>query len=236
MNREYSRWVSRSLGRTMEFLWFGDAGLPVILFPTSLGRFYQYEDFGLVGSLAGKVETGEIQLVCVDSIDAESWFNKSAPPSGRAERHNQYDQYLHEEMIPYVLNRTQQSDLTVFGASLGAYHAANFAARYPEVVRKAVLFSGVYDIHQFLDAFWNDTCYFHCPTAYIPNMDESWTRRLSSVTWIIATGEHDSLVQDNRGFSELLWSKGIPNYSEIWPGVFGHDWPWWNEHLVRFLP
>jgi len=67
-------------------------------------------------------------------------------------------------------------------------------------------------------------------------MDASWTARLARVEWIIATGEHDSLVEDNRRFAALLSSKGIPNHAEFWPGVFGHDWPWWKENLRRFLP
>jgi esterase/lipase superfamily enzyme len=33
----------------------------------------------------------------------------------------------------------------------------------------------------------------------------------------------------------MLWAKGIPNHLEIWPGQFGHDWPWWREHLRRFV-
>ena len=49
-----------------------------------------------------------------------------------------------------------------------------------------------------------------------------------------ATGEFDSLVNDNRNFSALLSSRGVPNRCEIWPGVFGHDWPWWNENVRRF--
>ncbi|HYK88686.1 MAG TPA: alpha/beta hydrolase-fold protein [Acidobacteriota bacterium] len=236
MNRDYGAWTSPSLQRTMEYLWFGNAGRPVLMFPTSMGRFYQLEDFNLVNSLSGKVDAQEIQLICVDSVDEESWYNKRIGPVDRAQRHEQYDQYLRNEMIPFVRHRSARDDLAVFGASFGAYHAANVAGRYPDLVRKAILFSGIYDIHRFLDGYWDDRCYFHCPVAYIPNMDACWSGRLSQVSWIIATGEYDSLVQDNRQFSSLLSSKGIPNYAEFWPGVFGHDWVWWKENLVRFLP
>ncbi len=208
----------------------------MIVFPTSMGRFYQNEDFGLIGALEDKVDAGQIQFVCVDSVDEESWYNQNTHPANRVRRHDQYDQYLRHEILPYIHNRAHRDDLAVFGASFGAYHAANLAARYPELVRKAILFSGLYDIHRYLDGYWDDICYFHCPTAYIPNMDASWTSRLAQIAWIIATGEHDSLVQDNRGFSELLGSKRIPNHAEFWPGVFGHDWPWWKENLRRFLP
>lgn len=220
----------------MELLCFGHAGRPVLAFPTSMGRFYQYEDFNLVGALAGKVDAGEIRIICLDTVDEESWYNSSSHPAQRAKRQDQYDRYVEQEVVPYVRHRTGRGDLAVFGASFGAYHAANVAGRHPDMVAKAILFSGLYDIHRYLDGYWDDTCYFHCPTAYIPNMDESWTCRLARVHWVIATGEFDTLAEDNRRFSEILWSKGIPNHAEFWPGVFGHDWPWWRENLPRFLP
>ncbi|HEX8172067.1 MAG TPA: alpha/beta hydrolase-fold protein [Thermoanaerobaculia bacterium] len=235
MFRDYFQWYSPSLGRVMEALWFGKFGRPVMLFPTSSGRYYENEDFGLAGSLADKVDAGEIQLVLVESVNDESWYNKGVHPAVRAARHVQYDNYLRHEMVPYIYNRAQRGDLAVYGASFGAYHAANFAARYPDVVSRAVLFSGVYDIRSFVDGYRDDNCYFHSPVAYIANMDAEWAGKLSRVEWVIATGEHDSLVQNNREFSSLLWSKGIPNHLEIWPGVFGHDWPWWREHLRRFV-
>ena len=139
------------------------------------------------------------------------------------------------ELVPYIHNRAQRGDLVVYGASFGAYHASNFAGRYPDIVSRAICFSGVYDIHSFTDGHWDDNCYFNCPVSYIANMNADLVGKLSRVNWVIATGEHDSLVQQNRDFSALLWSKGIPNHLEIWPGQFGHDWPWWREHLRRFV-
>ena len=235
MYREYGKWWSQSLGREMEYLWFGQFGRPVVLFPTSAGRFFENEDLHLADSLADKVENGEIQLVLVDTVNNESWYNKGVHPAVRAARHVQYDSYLRNELVPYIFNRAQRGDLAVYGASFGAYHAANFASRYPDVVSRAICFSGIYDIHSFLDGYWDETCYFHCPTASIPNMDGEWAGKLSRIGWVIATGEHDTLVQKNRDFSALLGSKGIPSYLEIWPGVFGHDWPWWRENLRRFV-
>lgn len=235
MYREYVKWWSPSLGREMEFLWFGKFGRPVLLFPTSSGSYKENEDFHLTGSLEDKVNNGEIQLISVDAVNNESWYNKNVHPAVRAARHAQYDQYLRHELVPYIFNRAQRGDLVVYGASFGAYHASNFATRYPDVVSRAICFSGVYDIHSFLDGYWDDNCYFNCPVSNIPNMDAEWAGKLARVNWVIATGENDSLVQQNRDFSILLWAKGIPNHLEIWPGQFGHDWPWWREHLRRFV-
>lgn len=235
MYREHVRWYSPSLGRDMEYLWFGKFGRPVILFPTSAGRYYENEDFKLAASLSDKVNAGDIQLILPDTVNDESWYNKSVHPAIRAARHAQYDSYLRNELVPYIHNRAQRGDLVVYGASFGAYHASNFAARYPDVVSRAICLSGVYDIHSFTDGYWDDNCYFHCPVSYIPNMDNELAGKLARVGWVIATGEHDSLAQKNREFSDLLSSKGVPNHFELWPGQFGHDWPWWREHLRRFV-
>lgn len=236
MHRDYVAWDSPSLGRRMELLWFGTTGRPALLFPTAVSRFYEPEDFGIVGALKGKVERGELQLCCVDTVNTESWYNDSAPPPVRIARHEQYDAYLRNEVAPMIRDRAQRDDLAVYGASFGAYHAMNFACRYPELVRRAVCFSGIYDIHRFLGGYWNDACYFHCPTAYVPNLDGAGSDRLRNVQFVIATGEHDTLVNVNREFISILQGKGLNVHGEIWPGVFGHDWPYWREHLPRFLP
>ena len=234
MMRTYGAWHSPSLGRPMEYLWFGDRGRPLLLFPTSMGRFYQNEDFGLVGALADKVDAGFLQVICVDSVDAESWYNTQAHPRDRARRHDQYDRYLRDEVFPLIVQRTG-GNIAVGGASFGAYHAANVAGRYPGLVTKALCFSGLYHMGRYLDGYWDETCYFHSPAAYIPNMDEGWCGRLRQVEWVVATGEDDSLIAENRGLAEILDRKGIGCHAEFWPGVFGHDWPFWNEAVKRLI-
>jgi esterase/lipase superfamily enzyme len=236
MERQYTQWESPHLGRTMELLWFGHAGRPVVVFPTSMGRFFQYEDFGLIGGLAPLIEAGTVQFCCVDSVDAESWYNKGAPPPARVRRHDQYDRYVREEVFHYVRQRARRDDFVLFGCSFGGFHVMNLACRYPDEVTKAIAFSGIYDIHNYLDGYWDELCYFHCPTAFVPNLNGEWIGRLSRVGFVIATGEHDHLAGENRRFIRILDDKGMAVNGEIWPGVFGHDWSFWTDHLPRFLP
>ena len=68
----------------MELLIFGHAGARTLVFPTSQGRFYEWEDRGMVAALADHLENGWVQLFCLDSIDGESWYNKGLHPADRA--------------------------------------------------------------------------------------------------------------------------------------------------------
>lgn len=64
MNERYIKWWTPYLSRDFEMLAFGDgSGLRLILFPTSFGRYYQNKDFGLVGSVAGYVDSGRVGLL-----------------------------------------------------------------------------------------------------------------------------------------------------------------------------
>lgn len=58
MNVGYHRWWSRSLGQDMELKVYGHAGKPVVVFPSSGGRFYEYEDFGMVGACRPFIDAG----------------------------------------------------------------------------------------------------------------------------------------------------------------------------------
>src|SRR5689334_16230291 len=100
MNREYHKWYSPALGRDMELLIFGHGGSPLLVFPTSMGRFFDYENRGMIDAVRDKYERGELQAFCVDSVDSESWYNKAVHPRERALRHLQYDRYIVDEVIP----------------------------------------------------------------------------------------------------------------------------------------
>ncbi|NNE34485.1 MAG: esterase, partial [Rhodothermales bacterium] len=89
----------------MDLLVFGHSGTPLLVFPSSLGRFYEWEDFGMISSLAPQLESGSNQLICVDSIDAESLYNKHVDPYTRMSRHNQYQAYVLNEVVPFVRHR-----------------------------------------------------------------------------------------------------------------------------------
>ena len=117
MNREYHKWFSPILEREMELLLFGEAGPRMLVFPTRQQRFFEYEDRGMVHSLRHALEAGKLQLVCVDGIDDESFYNFNVPPEERVARHLQYERYVLEEVLPFSEKRAPGLPLIAHGTS-----------------------------------------------------------------------------------------------------------------------
>src|SRR5712672_12670 len=169
MNREHHRNYSHELQRDMEALVFGHAGRPLLVFPSSQGRFFEYEDAGMIRVLAPKIDSGQLQVFCVDSVDSESWYNKSIHPRDRARRHGEYDAYLVQEVVPFIRHRNGSPNLAVTGCSFGGYHSVNFALRHPDLVTHCVSMGGAFDVKQFLDGYYDENCYFNNPPDFLPN-------------------------------------------------------------------
>ena len=80
LQENHIQWHSPSLDRNMEMLTFGHAGIPVLLYPTSMGRHYQNKDFLLLDSIATYIDNGLVKVYCPDSVDEASWYNKNIHP------------------------------------------------------------------------------------------------------------------------------------------------------------
>lgn len=237
MHREYHKWHSPSLDREMELLLFGTGGRPVVAFPTSMGRFYQNEDFSLVGTLSERFENGQLQMVCVDTVDLESWYNREMPVRDRAHRHVQYEQYLIQEVIPFFSERNTrvQHDLNMCGASFGAYHAVNFAFRHPDLVRRVLAMSGAFSLEFLVSADYDPEVYFNSPVDYLPGLHDDWyLSRMRQQDIILAVGSEDICRASTERLSQELWAKNVPNNLDIWDGAW-HDWPWWKMMVLKYL-
>lgn len=236
MLREYVKWHSPSLHRDMELLVFGHAGFPLLVFPTSYGRFFEYEERGMIDTLRSKIDRGELQVCCVDSVDNESWYNKHAPPADRLHRQNAYDAYLALEVVPFLQNKSSWPQISTTGCSFGGYHAINFALRHPGIVTYAVSMSGAFNIPQrFLEGFHNVDSYLHSPLEYLINVhDGHLLGQMQHNYYVLATGEHDPLFDQNVRLAHALGTQHIPHKLDVWQG-FGHDWPWWQSMAAKFF-
>lgn len=235
MNREYHRWNSPSLGREMELLIFGHSGARVLVFPTSMGRFYEWEDRGMMEAIRDHLEQGWLQIFCVDSVDKESWYARWKHPEARAHHQTAYEHYITREVLPLSRQKNPNPFVITAGASFGAYHAVNFALRHPHLVGRAIGMSGYYDITRWTGGYGGGEVYFHNPMAYVPNEhDHRRLEAIRNIDLILAVGRDDSLAGNNEAFSTILWEKDIWHALRHWDG-WCHDWPWWQEMFRLYV-
>jgi esterase/lipase superfamily enzyme len=235
MHREHVRWFSPALEREMELLIFGHGGARALVFPSSMGRFYEWEDRGMIGALGEHLERGWLQLYCVDSVDAESWYAKWMHPADRARHHARYDRYVHDEVLPLTRNRNHNPFLITTGASFGAYHALTFALRYPHEVGRAIGLSGVYDIREITDGYSDENVYPFNPPQFLENEhDSNRIEALHRLDIVLAIGRDDAMRGNSEYFSGKLWERGIWHALRIWDG-WAHDWPYWQRMIRAYI-
>jgi esterase/lipase superfamily enzyme len=235
MHRAHHRWESPALNRPMELLVFGHAGAPMLVFPTSQGRFFEYEDRGMVGALAHHIEQGWVQLICLDSVDAESWYCGWCHPRGRLARHDQYERYVLDEVLPFVRSQNSNSFTMAHGCSFGAIHAMLFGLRNPAHFRRVLAFAGYYDTTRFLDGYYDEEVHYHHPINMIQQLQEGeLAQRLRQLEIIMAIGRDDAAAATNTALSDALWSKNIWHALRWWDG-WSHDWPFWQQMILRYI-
>ena len=231
MYEHYHRWYSTSLNREMEVLTFGTRGYPVLLFPTSMGRFTENKDFKLIDSVAWFIEEGLVRIYCPDSIDSMSWYNRGIHPSQRVMNHMWYDHYLLTELVPLMQRETGVQRIATAGCSFGGFHATNFGFRHPDVTKYIFNMGAAFDIKDQMDGYYDENVYFNNPLDFIPNADNSWFHDMFVV---LGTGTHDMCWDANEKMATVLRNKGIAHWLDVRQNK-PHDWPAWQEMFPHYL-
>lgn len=214
---------------------FGHSGFPVILFPTSRGRYYQCKDFKLVEAASDLINSGRIKIYCPDGIDSESWYNYSIHPADRVKTHIGYQELILNDVIEFAKYDSGMRKVTLSGCSFGAYHAANMAFRYPDRVSYLLCMGGAYNIKQFIMGYYDDNCYYNNPPDYLSGLNDLWyLSRYREMGIVLGTGELDMCLDENILLSKILNEKNIKHWLDVRKGT-GHDWNWWREMFPYYL-
>lgn len=239
MNKQLSSWYSPALDKEMPIVSYGHCGFVILLIPTAAADYLEYERFQMLDALAPFIESGKIRIFSIDSMNNESWMNKKMVPSHKAIRQNQFNEYVFNEVVPFIrTNTSNETMIYTCGASFGALHAMNLFLKRPDIINGAISMSGVYDLTEYTDGFWDDQVYFNSPTHYVPNLsDESYLAKIRASHHIhiyTGSGSYEDPEASKR-FSAVLYDKGIWNDLDVWGADITHDWPTWRKMLPYIL-
>lgn len=223
----------------MEIAVYGHYGFALLLLPTAGADYLEYERFQMIDALSHLINSGKVKVFSINSINSESWLNKEMNPRHKSIRHNQFNEYVFQEVLPFIEGKTSHdTPIYVTGASLGALHSANLFFKRPDLINGVIAMSGDYDLQTYTDGYYDEDVYFNSPIAYMSNMNDDYYLPM------LQNGRHIHIVagsgnyerpEASRKLSGILHSKGIPHELDIWGPDMPHDWPTWRAMLPYYL-
>jgi esterase/lipase superfamily enzyme len=239
LNVEYHNWYSQALNQDMELKVYGQGGKPVVVFPCQSGRFYDFENRGMVASVDEFIEAGQITLFTVDSIDGQSWANFGAAPHERAVRHESYDGYIVHEVMPFIQQRHPGLKAVTTGTSMGGYHCANFFFRHPDLFDAVVSLSGIFSLRHFTGEPVDELVLRNSPLDYLAALSDPWyLERYRQSKIIVCVGQgawDDEMRAEASQLGVILARLQVPAWIDFWGQDVSHDWPWWLKQLPYFI-
>ncbi len=243
---EYYKQYSPSLHRDMECKSYGHAGRPVLFIPCQDGRFYDFENFHMTDAWAPWIDSGQVMVFSIDTVDAESWSDKSGNARRRIERYEAWIRYITDEMVPFLRQAVNQRNgwtgypgVMVFGCSLGAAHAANLYFRRPDLFDRLLALSGIYTAEYGFGTYMDDLVYQNSPVHYLANLppEHPYIDLYNRKKAVICTGQGPWEMPDaTRRLHDILRAKGINAWVDYWGYDCSHDWDWWYRQVAYFLP
>ncbi len=244
MNVNYYKEWSNYLGRDMEFKVYGTKGRPVLVFPCQSGRFFDWENFGMVELASWWINRGEMQLFCADSIDRESWDCPNGDPRRRIEMQESWYNYVSEELYARMMELNggeNRGRVITAGASMGGGHAMNFFLRRPDKFNGVIALSGLYSSRMFFGDYMDDLVYRNSPIDYMRNIapDHPYIAMFNRADpLILCCGQgawEGDLLASTRELGDILAEKGVRATVDIWGTDVSHDWYWWQKQWPMFL-
>lgn len=239
MQRILDSWYSPNLNREMEIVVYGHYGFPLLMFPSAAADYLEYERFYLIDSIKPMIESGKVKVFSINSINSESWLNDKISSRQKVVRHQEYNNYICDEVVPYIKNATGgEGGVITSGVSLGAFHAANSLFRRPDLFDGVIGLSGIYDLKSYSAGYYDEDVYYNSPADYIPNLTEGEhldrLREKTNIHLLSGEGSYEAPAETWR-IADILGAKGIPNNVEMWGNEWGHDWPTWRAMLPSYL-
>jgi len=239
MERTLYSWHSPSLNKEMPIAIYGHYGFALLLVPTAAADYLEYERFHLLDQIAPFIEAGKLKVYSIDSINNESWLNHHMSPVEKAIRHQQWNNYVFNEVVPFIRdNSSSETMIYTCGASFGALHSMNLFLKRPDILNGVLAMSGVYDLTEYTKGHYDDDVYFNSPMHYMPNLDDhnvlEQIRRTNHLHIFTGSGAYEDPTNSGR-FARILYDKAINYELDVWGHEWPHDWNTWRAVLPHYL-
>lgn len=238
MKRSHEMIESAAMGRKVHVWYYGSWGAPVVAFPTAAGFAHEWDRQGMLEALAPLIQGGKIKLYCPESNVSQAWTNKEADSRWKIERHQDYERFVLEDLVPAIRRdcNSEKIPIAVTGASLGAFYAANFALKFPEIFNYALCMSGRYVATNFTAGYSDQDVYFNNPMAYVSNLAGEALERVKEkthLTLVCGQGKwEEGCIEETQQLGDILQAKGISCHKDIWGQDVSHDWIWWQRQAL----
>jgi esterase/lipase superfamily enzyme len=239
MERFLGSWYSPHLHKEMPIAVYGHYRFALLMIPTAAAEYLEYERFELINSTSPLINAGKLKVFSINSINTESWMNDHINPRDKSIRHNQFNSYVFEEVIPFIKTHTNNhTPIVTCGASFGALHSMNLFLKRPELINGVIGLSGVYDLTEYSKSYFDGDVYFNSPQHYIPNLTDhnvlEQIRNDYPIYIFTGSGAHED-PNASRSFASILYNKGITYELDIWGSEWPHDWQTWRAALPNCI-
>ena len=246
MEMQYFKMYSPALNRDMECKVYGHAGRPVLFIPCQDGRFFDFEGYKMAEVWSPWIESGQVMVIAIDTIDKETWSDKNGNADYRISLHEDWIRYITTEVVPFIQHMAMQRNgwseapgIMTFGCSLGATHAVNLFYRFPQHFDSMMALSGIYTSEYGFGTYMNAQIYENSPVHYLDQMPyhHPYVQMYNRGRSVICVGQGAwEQPETTRKLDEIFKRNGINTWVDYWGSDVNHDWPWWYKQVVHYLP
>lgn len=160
-------------------------------------------------------------------------------PRHKIIRHQQWNDYVFNEVIPFIRNNTSaDTPVITCGASFGALHSMNLFLKRPDIINGVIAMSGVYDLSEYTKGYFDDDVYFNSPMHYMPGLADhtilEQIRQSKHILILTGSGDYEDPASSGK-FARILYDKGIRYELDVWGPEWPHDWNTWRAMLPHYL-
>lgn len=232
---------AEKLGRNLDLVVYGSAGKPVVAFPEGGTQCTTWENAGMVELLLPMIEAGDIQLICVESMDGSTWHGANLDDYYRLMNLEGYLDFVTGELLAFVRETLGSKELPLLcGAGTGATNAALAFVKHPELFGGLLAMSGNYNIRNFAVRELNDEWLGLSAVDVLGRAVQDEVQKAAligkPIAFVVGQAEDDAELATQHEMEAACAVLGLDATFEYWGTDVNKDWYWYKEQTRQLLP